>query len=176
VATHKQIEANRHNALRSTGPNSPAGKSAGRFNALRHGLRARTVVLPGEDIDEFYLLCDELEAEWEPRNNTEYFYLEQMAVARWKLRRMEVGETNIFAESSAARDQLLLLDRLWQAQHRFERSFAKAQRELERVQASRRAAESGRSSAGESDTGSQDPEGSHAEAAGFGEEAAGFGE
>src|SRR3954470_13887939 len=80
MATQKQIEANRLNAQRSTGPRTPEGKAAVRLNALRHGMRARTVVLPGEDRQEFERLCDILEGEWQPRTATELFYLEQMAV------------------------------------------------------------------------------------------------
>src|SRR5205807_417954 len=49
MATIKQIEANRRNALKSTGPKTPGGKAAVRLNALRHGLRAHAVVLPGEN-------------------------------------------------------------------------------------------------------------------------------
>src|SRR5262249_38248460 len=66
------------------------------------------------------------------------FYVEQMAVSQWKLIRMEVGEVNLFKDVDNAKNQLPLLDRLWQAQCRLERSYARAQRELERLQASRR--------------------------------------
>ncbi len=137
MATEKQIEANRRNAQRSTGPRTPEGKAAVRLNALRHGLRARTVVLPGEDRREFERLCDALEAEWQPRTSTELFYLEQMAVSQWKLTRMEVGDVDVYHEIAGAKIQVPLLDRLWQAQCRMERSFARAQRELERIQSSR---------------------------------------
>jgi hypothetical protein len=137
MATQKQIEANRLNAQRSTGPRTPEGKAAVRLNALRHGLRARTVVLPGEDRQEFERLCDILEAEWQPRTATELFYLEQMAVSQWKLTRMEVGEVDVYHEVSGAKTQVPLLDRLWRAQCRMERSYARAQRELERIQSSR---------------------------------------
>ena len=137
MATPKQIEANRRNALQSTGPKTHEGKAAVSLNSLRHGLRARTVVLPGEDRQEFQLLCDDLEAEWQPLTRTEQFYVEQMAVAQWKLRRMEVAEVNIFSQLAAAKTQLPLLDRLWQAQCRLERSFVRAQHELERIQNSR---------------------------------------
>src|SRR5713226_7544476 len=62
----RQIEANRLNALQSTGPETPEGKAAVKLNALRHGLRARTVVLPGENSGDFHQLCDDLETEWQP--------------------------------------------------------------------------------------------------------------
>src|SRR5438094_293914 len=134
ATTIKQLDANRRNALKSTGPKTPQGKAAVSMNSLRHGLRARTVVLPGENRDEFDQLCDDLEAEWEPQSRTAKFYLEQMAVSQWKLTRMEVAEAGIFKESLSAKVQLPLLDRLWQAQCRLERSYARAQRELERLQ------------------------------------------
>src|SRR6185436_12828601 len=75
--------------------------------------------------------------EWEPESRTAQFYLEQMAVSQWKLTRMEVAEAGIFREALSAQVQLPLLDRLWQAQCRLERSYARAQRELERLQAYR---------------------------------------
>jgi len=137
MATLKQFEANRRNSQKSTGPKTPEGKSAVSMNALRHGLRARTVVLPGEDPTEFHQLCDDLEIEWHPQSRTEQFYVEQMAVSQWKLTRMEVVEVNIFTDADGASKQFSLLDRLWQAQCRLERSFSRAQRELQRLQNSR---------------------------------------
>jgi hypothetical protein len=95
MATLKQFEANRRNAQMSTGPKTTEGKAAVSMNALRHGLRARTVVLPGENREEFNQLCDDLEIEWHPQSRTEQFYVEQMAVSQWKLTRMEVSEVNL---------------------------------------------------------------------------------
>jgi len=136
MATLKQFEANRRNSQKSTGPKTPEGKSAVSMNALRHGLRARTVVLPGEDPTEFHQLCDDLEVEWHPQSRTEQFYVEQMAVSQWKLTRMEVVEVNIFKDTDA-KSQLSRLDQLWQAECRLERSYSRAQRELQRLQNSR---------------------------------------
>jgi hypothetical protein len=136
MATLKQFEANRRNSQKSTGPKTPEGKSAVSMNALRHGLRARTVVLPGEDPTEFHQLCNDLESEWIPQSRTEQFYVEQMAVSQWKLTRMEVVEVNIFKDTDA-KSQLSMLDRLWQAECRLERSYSRAQRELQRLQKSR---------------------------------------
>ena len=45
-----QMEANRRNAQQSTGPRTEAGKKTSSLNALRHGLTARIVVLPTEDL------------------------------------------------------------------------------------------------------------------------------
>jgi hypothetical protein len=138
MATIQQIDANRRNASKSTGPKTPEGKAAVSMNALRHGLRARSVVLPGEDRDEFHQLCDDLEVEWQPQSRTERFYLEQMATSQWKLTRMEVGESIVRERFTYIDEQLPHLDRLWQAQCRMERSYARAQRALERIQNSRR--------------------------------------
>src|SRR5437667_6564030 len=134
MATLKQFEANRRNAQKSTGPKTPEGKAAVSMNPLRHGLRARTVVLPGENRDEFNQLCDDLQREWEPQSRTAQFYLEQMAVSQWKLTRMEVAEAGIFKETLSAKTQFPLLDRLWLAQGRLVRSYARAPRELELLQ------------------------------------------
>src|SRR6202790_1525841 len=129
-ATLKQFAANRRNAQKSTGPKTPEGKAAVSMNSLRHGLRARTVVLPGEDLHEFQQLCDDLEVEWQPQSRSEQFYLEQMAVSQWKLVRLEVGEVNIFKNPDSPQNQVPLLDRFWQAQCRLERSYSRGQREL----------------------------------------------
>src|ERR1022692_2229054 len=104
---------------------------------LRDGLRARAVVLPSENRDEFNELCDNLELEWRPQTRTEQFYLEQMAVSRWKLARMEAGEVELFDSFGTPTSKLTELDRYSQCQSRLERSFIRAQRELERLQKSR---------------------------------------
>ena len=49
MTSDKKAEANRRNALKSTGPKTPEGKAAVRLNALRHGLRSEEILLPGED-------------------------------------------------------------------------------------------------------------------------------
>jgi len=138
MTSTKQIEANRRNSLKSTGPKTPEGKAVASLNNLRHGLRARTVVLPGEKSEEFHQLCDDLEAEWQPQSSTEHFYVEQMAVSQWKLSRVELAEKSILAQEDDAKVQIPLVERLWKHQGRLERSYSRAQRELERLQASRR--------------------------------------
>ena len=48
-----QLAANRRNAQLSTGPTTETGKKKASLNALRHGLTAQIVVLPGEDLAQY---------------------------------------------------------------------------------------------------------------------------
>jgi hypothetical protein len=47
MTSQKQIEANRKNALRSTGPRTPDGKTIVSQNPARHGLYTSSPVIPG---------------------------------------------------------------------------------------------------------------------------------
>src|SRR6266478_1801921 len=53
MTSPRQIEANRLNALKSTGPTSANGKHVSRRNALRHGFTAETVLEPLENPEEY---------------------------------------------------------------------------------------------------------------------------
>ena len=53
MSSLKQIEANRRNALKSTGPITPEGKERSRRNAIRHGLTAETVIAALEDAEDY---------------------------------------------------------------------------------------------------------------------------
>ena len=53
MSSLKQIEANRRNALKSTGPTTPEGKERSRCNAVRHGLTAETVIAALEDAEDY---------------------------------------------------------------------------------------------------------------------------
>jgi hypothetical protein len=74
MATTAQIEANRRNAQRSTWPKSDDGKKRARCNALRHGMRALTImpVLPQEDPKQLQERTDRYTNDLQPGNAAEY--------------------------------------------------------------------------------------------------------
>ena len=93
----EQIEANRRNALKSTGPQTPEGKVASSMNSLKHGLLARQVVVRGhnlkesrEEFEDFYRTYYEHLA---PVGPLEEMLAEQIIVAHWRLRRARTAET-----------------------------------------------------------------------------------
>ena len=59
MATIKQIEANRRNAQKSTGPTSVTGKAASSMNALKSGIHAKSLLLPSEKLADLEQLIEE---------------------------------------------------------------------------------------------------------------------
>ena len=96
LISDKQEEANQQNAQHSTGPKTREGKEAVRLNALTYGLRARNLILPSEDPEEYKQLWADLEAEWQPQSRTERMHLEQMATSQWLLARFAKSERRIY--------------------------------------------------------------------------------
>jgi hypothetical protein len=93
VTSERQIAANRANALHSTGPKTPEGKAAVRLNAFRHGLLARDVVLPEEDLDAFEDLLNQVRAELSPVGRIEELLADRIVNIMWRLGRLARAET-----------------------------------------------------------------------------------
>jgi hypothetical protein len=130
----KQQEANQRNAQHSTGPKTPDGKEKVRFNALKHGLRARNTILPFENPEEFNQLCAELENDWQPQDRTEKLHVEQMAVHQWLLMRLANFESIVYLNPMSIEQQMALLERFSAQRARLENSFSKTMRDLQHLQ------------------------------------------
>ncbi len=87
MTSPRRIEANRLNALRSTGPTSADGKNISRRNALRHGFTAETVLEPLEDPDEYRMFEEAVVAEYLPQSSVERELVHRLASLFWRLRR-----------------------------------------------------------------------------------------
>jgi len=98
-ASQAKIESNRKNSLRSTGPKSKKGKSVVKWNALKHGLLSKEIVISTgegqECIHEYGQLLEQLHTELKPVGIIEEMLVEKIAVCYWRQRRVikcEIGE------------------------------------------------------------------------------------
>ena len=93
-------------------PNTDSGKAIASRNATTHGLFARDVVLPslGEDPDGYRQLESEWTTQLVPRNLLEQHYVEKIAAASWRLRRLHRWQAQLHEDDSLTEAQRL--DRL----------------------------------------------------------------
>src|SRR5450432_2093184 len=103
--TAAQLDANRRNAQKSTGPRTPAGKASSSRNRLLHGLRAnKHILLSGDDPEEFLLLLKDLDDRFQPVGEGEENIVTRIAADQWRLGRTLPFEAGIF------RDHLEMVD------------------------------------------------------------------
>ncbi len=91
----KRKETSRLNALKSTGPKSTEGKRRSAFNSVTHGAYARTLILPGEKLDEFEELIRVHLETWKPINRIEDILVTEMATTLWRFRRQAPAEASL---------------------------------------------------------------------------------
>ena len=96
MTSYRQIEANRRNALRSTGPRTEAGKLQSRRNAVRHGLTAETVIGSLEDAEDYSAFEAAIIADYDAQSAVERELVLRLASILWRLRRATAMETGLF--------------------------------------------------------------------------------
>lgn len=95
--SEKQLEANRRNAQRSTGPQTAEGKARSSRNNLRHGLTGQVTVLSEEEREAHDAFCHRIVAALAPETPIEEQLAQFVAGDAWRLNRIAAIETNIFA-------------------------------------------------------------------------------
>ena len=96
MTSYKQIEANRRNALKSTGPKTEGGKQVSRCNAVRHGLTAETVLSALEDAEDYKAFEAAITADYDAQSAVERELVLRLASILWRLRRATTIETGLF--------------------------------------------------------------------------------
>ncbi len=103
MTSKARINANRRNAQKSTGPRTPDGKNRVRFNALKHGLLAKNLILDtakhNESREEFDFLLCELLHHYLPYGPIEHMLVEKIAVAYWRLQRALRTEADLMHQA-----------------------------------------------------------------------------
>ena len=95
MATIKQINANRKNALLSKGPKSDLGKLKSSKNSLKHGLTAKQLVI-GESFKEFEKYRDRMIDELKPEGILEEETVFKIIDTGFRLRRIGEVEAGVY--------------------------------------------------------------------------------
>jgi hypothetical protein len=96
MSSFRQIEANRRNARLSTGPVTEEGKRKSRQNAVRHDLRAETVVDALEDAVDYAVFEMAVTADYDAQSAVERELVLRLASLLWRLRRATAIESGLF--------------------------------------------------------------------------------
>ena len=142
MTTTRQVEANRLNAQKSTGPRTPAGRAVVAYNATKHGLLSRESLVKGESEADLVDFGKRLRAQLAPVGELELLLLDRLVSTAWRLRRLVSVEAMLFEKDSAldhafnkyGRENMGSLSRY---ETTLERGFYKALGELQRLQAAR---------------------------------------
>src|ERR1700761_8799742 len=146
---------------KSTGPRTEQGKKRSAMNATRHGLTGRTIVMPCEDMDAYHTFCNELFESLAPETPLERQYAQTFCDTQWRLNRarsiedsmyalghfeaagqIETGHPQVQAALTAARvfrDDSKSFVNLSLYEQRLQRTLEKSLRQLQTLQAERRA-------------------------------------
>jgi hypothetical protein len=96
MSSTAQIQANRQNAQKSTGPKSAEGKAISAKNAVKHGLFSAETVIKGENREDFNLFRAKLLEEFAPDGAVETMLAERIVSLGWRLKRIVRIQDQVF--------------------------------------------------------------------------------
>jgi len=153
MATIEQIDANRQNARKSTGPRSAEGKAASRFNALKSGIDAEAEVIPGEDPANLEALAAEYRERWPTDTPERRMLVDTLVNCEWMLRRIRRGEASFwkykeertFLDTPNREGRVIdfgdmVYDRLQRRINSIQRNYLRALKELQNLEKAEAAA------------------------------------
>lgn len=106
MTTQKQIDANRNNAQKSTGPRTEAGKSKTRLNAKRDGFTGQITTLSDEDRPVFEHFKSQFVKDLAPKTTMELSLATSIAWDTWRLNHLRAVEMNMYALGTDNLDDL----------------------------------------------------------------------
>jgi hypothetical protein len=147
MATRKQIQANRLNARKSTGPRTSEGKARSSMNALRTGIDAESHLIPGEWNGDLHRIRTEYYDRYHPVTPAQRMFADTLIDSEWLLRRLRKVEASLWTQSIPKSVPLTpammseayehLADQFTRLQRRIDatqRNYRHALHELERLQ------------------------------------------
>src|SRR3990167_5351885 len=145
--SQKQLEANRQNA-KLGGVKTEEGKIMSKYNAIKHGLLSKEVLLEGEDEKTLIEIGKRLRIELEPQTELELVLVDRITANVWRLRRVMQIEREMMEDDKddektlgrAISNDFSYKDtygKLIRYEANIERGIYKALHELQRIQAAR---------------------------------------
>jgi hypothetical protein len=119
MSTQSQIDANRANAQKSSGPVTPEGREASSHNRGTHFLShdAEFRVLPKESERDFHILFMEILTQFNPRNSQEMFLIKRMSEYEWMRRRAVRLQDDVIADTTYMRTKQFALFLRYESQN-----------------------------------------------------------
>ena len=136
---------------KSTGPRTAEGKAASSFNALKHGVDAASIVIPGEDPAAYEALATDYYRQFQPQSAVEHFHVDTLIRSDWQKRRLQRVEAKLYrallAEGATPEDLEIailrdsptarLLHKVTARIASFERAYFRALNDLRRIERER---------------------------------------
>jgi hypothetical protein len=89
----------------SAGPRTPEGKERSKYNAVKHGIFSKVIVLKREPRAVFDALLDGLFKDLHPEGTLEEILVEKLAILLWRYRRLMVAEAKNGETIAAAEEE-----------------------------------------------------------------------
>jgi hypothetical protein len=149
MASQKQLEANRLNASKSTGPRSLLGKARSSMNALKSGIDAKSQIIRGEKVAALEALAADYYHRFHPTTAEQRMLVDTLIDAEWNLRRFRTVEAQLWEKEALSaykpNQDVILAQAYWSGVDRFARlqrridtahkNYRTALQELQRLQA-----------------------------------------
>ncbi len=107
LSFEERSRINKDNASHARGPTSEAGRNKSKYNALKHGGRAQTLVLPNEDPAAVQALRHQWDDFYRPRSPAEAAYIDKAVLALQKAERLRRAEHQALSEQVRAAEHRL---------------------------------------------------------------------
>ena len=101
--SEKQLEANRRNAQRSTGPKTEQGRKVSALNARRHNLTGQVTAMTDADRIMHDAFSASIVESLAPEGAMETQLAQRIATDSWRLNRISAVEDNLFALGHSAK-------------------------------------------------------------------------
>jgi len=100
MSSQKQVEANRKNSQKSTGPKTIQGKCVVSHNSVKHGILSSRVTIDDEEQDRFTEFAMRLNGEFTPSDPIQELLVDRIISCAWRLQRLVHIETLLMQKST----------------------------------------------------------------------------